>query len=402
MPSETMPPAPLPGPNGPIRARTGGLRMGERRVLLLLGDLAALSLALLGAIILRDRLPQSPGGRYVYARVFHHSSFVRHVLIVGAGRTGRAMAKALQWVGEAAGVQCFGLLDDDPALHDQEIHGYHVLGPSAQLEELVQRLHIEDVVVAITRPSTISQPLMQTLVRCLERGLAVVPMPLYYETITGAIPVQYIGQNIFALAGNYEMSLRGLWDALRRLLDIVLGFLGLVFLALLLPFLALAIYLDSKGPIFYHQERVGLGGVSFMLTKFRSMVPDAEAAGAVWAADGDPRITRVGRFLRRTRLDELPQVWNMLRGNMTLIGPRPERPEFVRRLDELLPYYAVRHSVKPGITGWAQVCYDYGNSVEDALMKLQYDLYYVKKRGPLLDAIIILRTVRVVLLMKGT
>lgn len=487
---QTVPHIPFPGPAPlppmPVHARTSGLRIGERRLILLLGDLLFLSLALLGAISLRDLLPDNPGGpfapyqwywwptlwviwmpfaiilraydlstasrggdsavyaatvaglvslvyliipvisapltrsrlswyffgllaifaiglwRYLYARILHQPSFARHVLIVGAGRTGAAMARAFQWVGEAAGAQCFGLLDDDPALQGQEIHGHCVLGPCSQLEELAERLHIEDIVVAITRADTISKPLMQSLVRCLGRGLAVMPMPLYYEALTGAIPVEYIGQSLFAFAGHYVLSLRGLWDALRRALDVFVGFFALLSLGLILPFVALAIRLDSRGPIFYWQERVGRLGRPFMLCKFRSMVNDAEANGAVWAADGDPRITRVGRFLRKSRFDELPQFWNILRGNMTLIGPRPERPQFVRQLDDLLPYYTVRHSIKPGLTGWAQVCYDYGNSVEDALMKLQYDLYYVKNRGPLLDAVIALRTIRVMVLLKGT
>jgi len=488
MPQDAMHSPPFSGPVAlpAVHARTGGLRIGERRLILFLGDLAALSLALYGAVVLRDMLPEGHVGplapyqyywwitlwvlwipiaivlraydlhtasrgvdsavyaatvalvvsliylvipvfsapltwsrlswyffsvlavmaiglwRYGYARIFHHPAFVRHVLIVGAGRSGSAMAKAFRWLDEAAGVRCFGFVDDDPALLDQEIHGYRVLGASAQLEELVQQLHIEDIVVAVTRASMISPPLMKGLVRCLERGLTVLPMPLYYEVITGAIPVQYIGQNLFALGSSYEMNFRGLWDAVRRVMDIGFGVVGLCFLGLLLPFLALAIYLDSRGPIFYWQERVGQGGIPFMLLKFRSMVPDAEADGPTWATHKDPRVTRVGRFLRKSRLDELPQVWNLLRGDMALIGPRPERPEFVHRLDELLPYYAVRHSIKPGITGWAQVCYQYGNSVEDALLKLQYDLYYVKNRGPLLDAIILLRTIRVVLLLKGT
>jgi len=491
MSRKPVPYAPFPHsvalPAMPVGARTSGLRIGDRRFILLLGDLAFLSLALLAALALRDLLPQSAGQypfkpyqyywwltlwvvwvplavilraydlgaasragggavytaaiaglvslvylvipvisapltrsrlswyifgllailaiglwRYLYARIFHQPAFVRHVLIVGAGRSGSAMAKAFEWLGQAAGAQCFGFVDDDPSLQGQEIHGYCVLGPSSQLEELVERLHIEDIVVAITRAETISKPLMQSLVRCLGRGLAVMPMPLYYEALTGAIPVQYIGQSLFELAGSYEMSLRGLWDAICRVLDVVFGFIGLLFFAIILPFVALAIYLDSKGPIFYWQERIGRGGRPFRLVKLRSMIPEAEAGGAVWAADGDPRITRVGRILRKSRLDELPQLWNMLRGDMTLIGPRPERPEFVRQLDDLLPYYAVRHSIKPGLTGWAQVCYSYGNSVEDALMKLQYDLYYVKNRGPILDAIIALRTIRVMFLMKGT
>jgi len=177
---------------------------------------------------------------------------------------------------------------------------------------------------------------------------------------------------------------------------------GLVFLALLMPALALANRLGSPGPLFYRQARVGRRGQPFQVLKFRSMIPDAEAAsGAVWAADNDPRITAVGRFLRRTRLDELPQVINVLRGEMSLIGPRPERPEFVEQLAHSIPFYRARHSVRPGLSGWAQVQYRYGNTADDSRIKLEYDLYYVKHASFLLDLRIALQTIGVMLAFKG-
>jgi lipopolysaccharide/colanic/teichoic acid biosynthesis glycosyltransferase len=164
---------------------------------------------------------------------------------------------------------------------------------------------------------------------------------------------------------------------------------------------ALAIRLDSPGPILYRQERVGLGGGTFTVLKFRSMRTDAEARGPVWAAQRDPRVTRVGSFIRLTRIDELPQLLNVLRGEMSFIGPRPERPHFVEQLEQALPFYRDRALVKPGLTGWAQVNYPYGASVEDARAKLSYDLYYVKHRSLLLDLMILLATVRVVLFQRG-
>jgi exopolysaccharide biosynthesis polyprenyl glycosylphosphotransferase len=189
----------------------------------------------------------------------------------------------------------------------------------------------------------------------------------------------------------------------KRITDIVLGLVGLIGLVLLFPIIALAIYLDSPGPIFYRQERSGKGGKTFNVFKFRSMIPNAETQGkAVWATKDDPRVTHVGKFLRRTRLDELPQVINVLFGDMSIVGPRPERPQFIEQLQESIPFYRARLSVKPGLTGWAQVKYRYGSSVEDALMKLQYDLYYIKHQSLLLDALVILRTVKVVLTFKGT
>jgi exopolysaccharide biosynthesis polyprenyl glycosylphosphotransferase len=184
--------------------------------------------------------------------------------------------------------------------------------------------------------------------------------------------------------------------------DVTLAILGSVLFALLLPIIALAIYLDSPGPIFFRQERIGRGGRVFKILKLRTMVPDAEKlTGPKWASADDPRITRVGRLLRRTRLDEAPQLINVLRGEMSLVGPRPERPYFVEQLSESIPFYRTRHIVKPGVTGWAQVKYHYGDSVEDALVKLQYDLYYIRHQSLVLDVLIILRTARKILGFAG-
>jgi exopolysaccharide biosynthesis polyprenyl glycosylphosphotransferase len=188
----------------------------------------------------------------------------------------------------------------------------------------------------------------------------------------------------------------------KRLLDLSLVSTSLPFLMLILPMVALAIRLDSSGPIFYCQTRCGRAGKPFSILKFRTMSVNAEKEGkALWATQGDLRITRVGRFLRKTRLDELPQLFNVLQGEMSLIGPRPERPEFVEMLQEAIPFYRARLMVKPGITGWAQIHYDYGNSVEDALIKLQYDLYYLRYWSLWLDIYIIFQTVAVVLKFKG-
>jgi exopolysaccharide biosynthesis polyprenyl glycosylphosphotransferase len=189
--------------------------------------------------------------------------------------------------------------------------------------------------------------------------------------------------------------------AARRMADIVLGLALLVFTLPLMVLMAVLIRIDSPGPALYRQERVGLYGRPFTLLKFRSMRTDAEARGPVWAAQRDPRVTRVGQFIRLTRIDELPQLLNVLRGEMSFIGPRPERPHFVEQLERVLPFYRDRALVKPGLTGWAQVNYPYGASVEDARAKLSYDLYYVKHRSLLLDLMILIATVRVVLFQRG-
>ncbi len=189
---------------------------------------------------------------------------------------------------------------------------------------------------------------------------------------------------------------------IKRLLDLTLLLLALPFLILILVPVALAIKLESRGPAFYRQVRSGRAGEKFMIYKFRTMVADAEKDGkARWASKGDPRITRVGQFLRKSRLDELPQLLNVLRGEMSIIGPRPERPEFVEQLEQEIPFYSMRLLVKPGLTGWAQINYDYGNTVEQALIKLQYDFYYVRYWSLWLDAFILFRTIGVVLSLKG-
>jgi lipopolysaccharide/colanic/teichoic acid biosynthesis glycosyltransferase len=190
---------------------------------------------------------------------------------------------------------------------------------------------------------------------------------------------------------------------LQRLTDILFSLVGLICLLPFLPLVALIIYLDSPGPVFYSQIRAGHTGYPFRVYKFRSMIPDAETKGqAIWAKKDDDRITRFGKFMRRTRLDELPQLWNVLRGDMSVIGPRPERPEFIAELEKAIPFYNVRHLIRPGLTGWAQVKYRYGNTKEDALIKLQYDLYYIKHRSPFLNLAILWRTIGVVLRFQGT
>lgn len=187
----------------------------------------------------------------------------------------------------------------------------------------------------------------------------------------------------------------------KRIFDIVGATLGLIFLALAFPFIALAIYIDSPGPIFYVQERVGQGGRIFRAYKFRTMVPDAEKNGAVWAQKNDPRVTRVGRILRKTHIDEFPQFINILKGEMSAVGPRPERPEFVEELAREIPFYRVRHAVKPGMAGWALVKYGYASSKEDTVIKLQYDLYYIKHWSVWLDLVILLKTVLDMLTLRG-
>ncbi|MBL8162228.1 MAG: sugar transferase, partial [Anaerolineae bacterium] len=275
-----------------------------------------------------------------------------------------------------------------------------VVGTGADIGQLVEQQHISELIVSSTRE--LSGETFQGVMDAYEKGAAIVPMPLLYERITGQVPVEHVSNNwavVFPIDG---ISIFNLYPQMKRLLDIILALVAALPFVLLLPFLALAIRLDSPGGIFYSQERTGLNGRIFRIYKFRSMQADAEqTTGAVFSKPGDARVTRVGRFMRKTRLDELPQIWNVLRGDMSIVGPRPERPEHLQRLTEKIPFYRTRLVIRPGLTGWAQVRYGYGSTDEDALVKLQYDLYYVRHQSLILDVNIIIRTVGKVLRMSG-
>jgi sugar transferase (PEP-CTERM system associated) len=231
-------------------------------------------------------------------------------------------------------------------------------------------------------------------------GVKVEEATSWLERIWGRVEVEQLYPSWLIFADGFRFS--SFFRLVRRVLNFSVALAGLLVLLPLLPFIMLAVKLDSAGPLLYRQQRVGRRGVVFNCYKFRTMRPDAEAdTGATWATDNDPRITRVGRFLRSSRLDEIPQLWCVLKGDMHFVGPRPERPEFVEWLSKEIPYYGVRHVVRPGITGWAQVQYKYGNTREDAREKLQYDLFYIKNASLSLDLLIWFETVKIVLLGRG-
>jgi exopolysaccharide biosynthesis polyprenyl glycosylphosphotransferase len=269
------------------------------------------------------------------------------------------------------------------------------------LMDAVRRENASEII--LVQRDALSGPEFQAIMDCYEQGISIVPMPLLYEQLTGRVPVEALSpQDLITLLPTGGDSLFDPYLSTKRVTDMMLSLAGLVVFAALLPVIAPILWLDSPGPIFYRQERVGRGGSTFRLVKLRSMIPDAEhRTGPQWASDRDPRITRLGRMLRKTRLDEVPQLINVLRGEMSLVGPRPERPAFVEELGRTIPFYRARHVVKPGITGWAQVRHPYGNTAEDALIKLQYDLYYIRHRSLALDLLIALRTVGNMFSLRG-
>jgi len=339
--------------------------------------------------------------RMLYAGLVRQPGLQRRVLVVGAGRSGRDLVGRLDALGAESGIDICGFVDDDPELEGGQVGGHPVLGKCSDLEPLVTEMRCNEIVVAVTDPDTMSDPLGAALCRCWVKGVDVTPLPLFFEEALGEMPAEHLGSGVFSIMYVESAGFQRLWDFGSRVIDILLSLIGLVVCGVLYPFVAVAVKLDSSGPVLFRQVRVGRHGRPFTLYKFRSMVQDAEEGGAVWAKVGDSRVTRVGRFLRKTRIDELPQLWNVLVGAMSLVGPRPERPEFVRELGDAIPYYDLRHAVRPGLTGWAQVRYSYGNTTDDARAKLRYDLYYIKHRGPLLYLSIVLKTVRTVVRMEG-
>ncbi len=324
----------------------------------------------------------------------------QRALIVGAGWAGQTIARLLRGQLNSE-FEVLGFIDDDEAKQGSSIDDLPVFGRGDELLSVAHRVGADTIIYAITHQ--LSGPMFRALLDCQAAGLAVVRMPALYEALTGRVPIEHV-RGEWLLPGEIEGGQTSLFYRLVvRLMDLTFAVLAGVILVVLGPVIALLIKLDSPGPVFYRQVRSGRGGVPFELLKFRSMHADAEAtAGAQWATEDDPRITRVGRWLRRTRLDELPQVLNILRGDIHLIGPRPERPEFIAQLEKEIPFYRARLAVKPGLTGWAQVKYRYGSTVEDARIKLEYDLYYIKHRSLGLDLQILMQTIGVMLALRGT
>jgi sugar transferase (PEP-CTERM system associated) len=318
------------------------------------------------------------------------------VLVVGSGPIGKAIA-GLAPV-SARPFKIIGFVDDDPAAADSIPPGHELLGKIADISPLVEEMR-PDLVVVVQQDRRGRFP-TNALLECRLRGIGVEDWPTFYEKATGKILVTELRPSWLIFADGFVKTART--EIIKRLFDVTLASIGLVLMAPVMALVAIAIKLESAGPVLYRQPRSGQNGGIFILNKFRSMRDGAEqGTGAVWAQLKDPRVTRVGNVLRKTRLDELPQLFNVLLGHMSFIGPRPERPEFVHSLQAQIPYYMKRLSVKPGITGWAQVRYQYGASVEDSLEKLQYDLYYIKNLSLFLDLLILLNTVQVVLFARG-
>ncbi len=331
----------------------------------------------------------------------HH--FMQRILILGTGnlaaQIGELIAATNRNFSLAGYVSCLLCTDNGgAAVSEPVVPRDEILGKCDDLLDIAHRVHADVIVVALSERRKIF-PLSDVL-RCKLNGIQIMEAPSLYEMVLEKLMLESITPSWFIFSGGFRRTTK--FSILKRAIDVVLSFIGLLMTLPFFPLIALAIKLDSPGPIFFKQERFGNREKRFQLIKFRTMRQDAEkGTGAVWAEKNDPRVTKLGRFFRGSRIDEIPQLINVLKGDMSFVGPRPERPEFVEKLKQVIPYYSKRHFIKPGLTGWAQVRYPYGASVEDAVEKLRYDLYYIKNISPYLDSLIFFETIKVVLFGFG-
>jgi sugar transferase (PEP-CTERM system associated) len=334
--------------------------------------------------------------RILYNHILKTRHLDQRIMIVGAGPLAKNIAKEIV-EGMDTGFKVIGFITNHPEEVGEKLVNPSIIGDQSQILDLATKERVDRIIVAIEERRG-KFPDAQ-LLECKMRGIAIEEGIEFYEHLTGRLQVESLRPSFLIFSGGFKKSKLAMWT--KRVTGFALSLIGLILLSPFILVISVLIKIDSRGPVFYRQERVGEKGKTFNLLKFRSMVEDAEANGPVWAEKEDQRITRVGRWLRRWRLDEIPQMLNVLKGDMSFVGPRPERSFFVEKLRKEIPFYDQRFSVKPGVTGWAQIRYRYGASTEDAMEKLKYDLYYIKNLSPLYDLIIIFETIKVVLFAKG-
>jgi sugar transferase (PEP-CTERM system associated) len=340
------------------------------------------------------------GWRIAFDWMSLRMSPAERLLIVGTGTAAVALADELFKRRQELGVELVGFVDPDPARVGTTLINPGIIGTVSDIPRIAREHGVDRVVVSLADAR--GKLSMDELLRMkLNEGVRFDHLASLYEEYTGKIAVENLRPSWLIFSEGFRR--RRTLELSKRALDVTVSLTGLILASPILLLVALLQRLTSPGPVLYHQERVGKDGQVFTIVKFRSMRTDAEdGTGAVWSRAGDPRVTGFGRILRRTRLDELPQLWNVLRGDMSLVGPRPERPEFVKALTEQIPYYGQRHAVRPGVSGWAQVRHDYASSVADSLEKLQYDLFYIKNVSIPFDLFIALETIKTVLVRRGS
>ena len=349
--------------------------------------LLSFGLALLGILL----------SRTLFIRWARGGAFKTRALVVGTGSRAAQVESLLSDRGHASNTEVIGYIPMGGSHHF--VDHARILNTEEALPELVSRLQIGEIILAVRDRRDGGLP-VQDLLRCKLRGIRILELSSFFERENGHLQLDSLNASWMILAEGFHQGI--VRDTIKRLFDLVVSAAMLVVCLPIMALAAILIKLESPGPVLYRQERVGQGCRNFTILKFRSMCVDAEKDGKPrWARKNDSRVTYTGRFIRRTRIDELPQIFNVFFGDMSFVGPRPERPYFVQDLTQKIPYYGVRHTVKPGITGWAQVRYPYGATDEDAMHKLQYDLYYVKNHSLFLDLMILFQTAQVVLWGKG-
>jgi sugar transferase (PEP-CTERM system associated) len=328
--------------------------------------------------------------RWAYERIMGLAMFRERVYVLGSGQRARAVVGILR-ANRDSGLEVVGWKDEGD-LHEQtdrfaeELRAFR--GPKPGIDHVIVAMEDRRALMPVRE--------LLDLRLC---GVVIENSSALLERLTGKLPLDGLNPSNLIFTEGFRMSTAQ--QLFRRLLSFTVSFIALTICLPFIPFIILAVRLSSPGPIFFSQTRVGQGGRLFTIYKFRTMRQDAESEGAVWATQDDPRVTLVGRFMRNTRLDEIPQLWNVLRGEMAFVGPRPERPEFERWLSQEIPFYDLRHMIRPGITGWAQVRYQYGASLEQTKRKLEYDLYYVKHQSIGLDLLIMFETIKTIILRRG-
>jgi exopolysaccharide biosynthesis polyprenyl glycosylphosphotransferase len=337
--------------------------------------------------------------RLFYVRFLASNRFLQTAILVCQNKEVEELILGLENVDPH--YKIIGYVSIDKIEMDHSRHHYVVQIERDKLTDFVKEHKVAEIVVAAQKTDGITSTLYQQLLHLLESGKIIREYTQVYESKTQRIPVHYMARDFYSFFPFSRSNQNKLYLTIVRIVEIVLSIVGITFGFILLPFILIGNSMANRGQLFYHQKRVGKDGINFDILKFRTMISNAEAEGAVFSTFNDGRITVFGKFLRKTRLDEIPQCINILSGDMAVIGPRPERPNFVKEIADRMPFYETRHIIKPGLTGWAQVNYSYGETIEDSLIKLQYDLYYIKHRSFYLDLNIALKTITTVLFYRG-
>ena len=338
--------------------------------------------------------------RLIYVAFFASNRFTKNVILICDKDQLKELVLGLENADPHYKVVGYINLDNSGVSNDR-FTGNLTQIDSNELEKFVLKNAVSEVVVASQNTEGITAQLYNQLIHLLENGLMIKEYTQVYETLTQRIPVQYVARDFYRYFPFSRSNQNHLYLLFIRLTDLVIGFVGIGAGLVLLPFILIGNLLANRGSLFYTQERVGKNGIVFNIVKLRTMIKNAEANGAVFTTFNDSRVTAFGKIMRKTRIDEFPQFYNIIKGEMSLIGPRPERPVFVNEIAETMPFYETRHIIKPGLTGWAQVNYSYGESVNDSLIKLQYDLYYIKHRSIFLDINICVKTLSTILFYRG-